>query len=163
MEDFVDTYMNLTLKTIMGMKWMSTFCAQAKFMMKTDDDMYVSYGNIIKYLDQSQKANFMTGYVMHGGPIRNPKSKWYMPKKSYPGSKYPPFCSGTGYILSGDVPPKVYFTSLSTPYLYLEDVYVAVMGFGLNCILSPRTIRNFIIGGLHTPCAIIEESLQHMG
>lgn len=141
MEDFVDTYKNLTLKTIMGMKWMSTFCPHAKFMMKTDDDMYVSYANIIKYIDQSPKTNFVTGMVINGGPIRDPKSKWYMPKTTYPGSKYPPFCSGTGYILSGDVPPKVYSTSLSTPYLYLEDVYVAVCLDKLHII--PKNHKEF--------------------
>ncbi len=38
---------NLTYKTIMGLKWASTFCACAKFVMKTDDDMFVNVPNIL--------------------------------------------------------------------------------------------------------------------
>merc|ERR1711894_270919 len=41
-EDFEDTYHNLTLKTIMGLKWMAIFCPQAEFVLKTDDDIYVN-------------------------------------------------------------------------------------------------------------------------
>lgn len=141
MEDFDDTYKNLSLKTMMGMKWMSTFCAQAKYMLKTDDDMYVSYKNMVAYLAASPDTNFVTGMVINGGPIRDPKSKWYMPKDLYPGSRYPPFCSGTGYALSGDVPPKIYQTSLSTPYLYLEDVFVAICIDKLKIV--PKNHREF--------------------
>ena len=37
-ENFVDSYRNLTLKTMMGMKWASWFCSHAKYILKTDDD-----------------------------------------------------------------------------------------------------------------------------
>jgi hypothetical protein len=39
---FQDTYHNLTLKTVMGLKWTSIFCPQVKFVLKTDDDIYVN-------------------------------------------------------------------------------------------------------------------------
>ncbi|XP_071503362.1 beta-1,3-galactosyltransferase 1-like [Diadema antillarum] len=128
MEDFLDTYKNLTMKTIMGMKWASIYCPQASYVMKTDDDMYVSYANIVDYLSKpgAKTSSYVTGFVINGGPIRDPKSKWYMPRETYPGSKYPPFCSGTGYMMSGDMPGRIYQTSLSTPFLYLEDVFVAI-------------------------------------
>lgn len=141
MEDFVYTYKNLALKTIMGMKWMATFCPHAKYMVKTDDDMYVSYKNIVNYLISSPDTRFVTGMVIKGAPIRDPKSKWYVPKDLYPGTKYPPFCSGTGYILSGDVPPQIYHTSLSTPYLYLEDIFVAICLEKLKIV--PKNHREF--------------------
>ncbi|XP_022087476.1 beta-1,3-galactosyltransferase 1-like [Acanthaster planci] len=127
-EDFKDTYKNLTLKTIMGMKWASTHCPQASYVMKTDDDMYVSYDNLVKHLRDARtpSVNYAAGYVINGGPIRDPKSKWYMPKEIYPGTKYPPFMSGTGYMMSGDVAGKIYESSLNHKYLHLEDVFVAV-------------------------------------
>merc|ERR1719187_1951591 len=40
MEDFVDTYNNLTLKTMMGLKWVTYFCGNAQFVYKVDDDMF---------------------------------------------------------------------------------------------------------------------------
>ena len=39
--DFVDSYHNLSYKGIMGNLWVAEFCAQADFVVKTDDDMFV--------------------------------------------------------------------------------------------------------------------------
>ncbi|XP_033098039.1 beta-1,3-galactosyltransferase 1-like isoform X2 [Anneissia japonica] len=129
MEDFQDTYKNLTLKTIMGMKWVSMYCPHAKYVMKTDDDMYVSYPNIVNYLSShpdTQKGLAM-GFLINGSPIRDPKSKWYMPRETYPGNRYPPFLSGTGYVMSLDVARRTYVASVDTPFLYLEDVFCATV------------------------------------
>ena len=41
--DFVDHYKNLSYKAIMGKLWVSEFCEQAEFVVKTDDDMYIAY------------------------------------------------------------------------------------------------------------------------
>ncbi|XP_022087432.1 beta-1,3-galactosyltransferase 1-like [Acanthaster planci] len=143
-EDFQDAYRNLTLKTIMGMKWASTHCPQASYVMKTDDDMYISYDNLIKLLTNAAtpSTNYAVGYLITGGtPFRDPANKWYMPREMYPKSSYPTFLSGTGYVVSGDVARKVYERSLQTKYLHLEDVYVAVCMEALN--ITPRGDANF--------------------
>ncbi|KAL1267417.1 hypothetical protein QQF64_032780 [Cirrhinus molitorella] len=128
-EDFIDSYHNLTLKTLMGMRWVATFCNQAKYVMKTDSDIFVNMDNLVyKLLKPATKPRrrYFTGYVINGGPIRDMRSKWYMPRDLYPESKYPPFCSGTGYVFSADVAELIYKTSLHTRLLHLEDVYVGV-------------------------------------
>ncbi|XP_071503337.1 beta-1,3-galactosyltransferase 1-like [Diadema antillarum] len=127
-ENFVDSYKHLTLKTIMGMKWAGNFCAHAGYVMKTDDDMFVGYESIVRYLSNPEvpAENFMMGLVIRSKPHRDPESKWYIPESLYPDRSYPPFCSGSGYILSGDLPSKIYETSLVTPYLPLEDVYIGI-------------------------------------
>ncbi|XP_060784798.1 beta-1,3-galactosyltransferase 1 [Neoarius graeffei] len=128
-EDFVDSYHNLTLKTLMGMRWVATFCNQAKYVMKTDSDIFVNMDNLVYKLlkpDTKPRRRYFTGYVINGSPIRDIRSKWYMPRDLYPESKYPPFCSGTGYVFSADVAELIYKTSLHTRLLHLEDVYVGV-------------------------------------
>ena len=47
-ENFIDSYENLTYKTIMGFKWAVTNCRSAQFIMKTDDDMYVNVPEVVK-------------------------------------------------------------------------------------------------------------------
>ena len=43
--NFLDSYKNLTYKTVMGHMWVSRFCRQAEFVMKADDDIYLDlYG-----------------------------------------------------------------------------------------------------------------------
>ena len=39
--DFLDTYRNLSYKNIMGKLWVSQFCEQAEFVVKTDDDQFI--------------------------------------------------------------------------------------------------------------------------
>ena len=41
----MDTYRNLTYKTVLGHMWVSSFCSQAEFVVKTDDEIYADiYG-----------------------------------------------------------------------------------------------------------------------
>lgn len=128
-EDFVDSYHNLTLKTLMGMRWVSSFCPNAQYVMKTDSDIFVNMDNLVFNLlrpNTKPRHRFFTGRVINGGPIRDVHSKWFMSRDLYPDSRYPPFCSGTGYVFSGDMAELLYKTSLHTRLLHLEDVYVGL-------------------------------------
>ncbi|XP_053374373.1 beta-1,3-galactosyltransferase 1-like [Mercenaria mercenaria] len=141
-EDFVDTYMNLTFKTIMGFKWVATKCMRASYVMKTDDDMFVNIRNVLKifqgpYIKILQKT-VVGACSAKARPIRSMKSKWFASEDSYPGKFYPGFCSGTGYVTSMHVANEIYKISPSVPFFHLEDVYVAlcinVLGFKLQSL-----------------------------
>ena len=56
--DFLDTYRNLTLKGFTALKWISSYCAQAKFVSKIDDDTFVNTFELVAYFDNVIKANF---------------------------------------------------------------------------------------------------------
>jgi hypothetical protein len=49
-EDFLDSYRNLTYKAVMALKWISTYCSQASYILKTDDDMIVNTFTLLRYL-----------------------------------------------------------------------------------------------------------------
>ncbi|XP_045210108.2 beta-1,3-galactosyltransferase 1-like [Mercenaria mercenaria] len=141
-EDFVDTYMNLTYKTIMGFKWAATKCMHASYVMKTDDDMFVNIPNVLKIFKGPNIEILQTTVVgacnAKARPIRNRKSKWFASEDSYPEKFYPGFCSGTGYVTSMHVANEVYKISPSVPFFHLEDVYVSlcikVLGFKLQAM-----------------------------
>lgn len=48
--DFMDSYYNNTIKTMMGFKWAFKYCSNSKFYMFVDDDMYVSVKNVLRFL-----------------------------------------------------------------------------------------------------------------
>ncbi|XP_064797176.1 beta-1,3-galactosyltransferase 2-like [Oncorhynchus masou masou] len=129
-QDYMDTYNNLTIKTLMGMHWVSTHCPGTNYVMKTDSDMFVNTEYLVHKLLQPEmppKRDYITGYLMRGyAPNRNKNSKWYMPPELYPSEVYPTFCSGTGYVFSGDLAGKIYRVSLGIRRLHLEDVYVGI-------------------------------------
>lgn len=48
--NFIDSYYNNTIKTMLGFKWLIKYCANAKFYMFVDDDMYVSVKNVLRFI-----------------------------------------------------------------------------------------------------------------
>ena len=146
---FIDSYQNLTYKTIMGLKWASTKCSNAHFVMKTDDDMWVNVPSLVKLLSGTDLANVLqtglTGYCRaNESPIRNENSKRYASFISFPDRAYPHFCSGTGYMTSVNVASDIYNLSPHVPFFHLEDIYVALCARRLG--LSLRTTLGFFSG-----------------
>ncbi|GAB6029920.1 hypothetical protein CHUAL_005618 [Chamberlinius hualienensis] len=126
-EDFVDSYRNLTLKSIMMVKWATTFCPQAEFLLKIDDDCFLNPKNFLKTLNNIKNVDepLVFGQIFKNGrPHRNIKSKWYLSREEYPKSKYPDFISGPSYVHTRGAYPLIYEASLNTPRISLEDVYI---------------------------------------
>jgi hypothetical protein len=48
--DFIDSYFNNTIKTMMGFKWAITWCRNSKFYMFSDDDIYISTKNVLRFI-----------------------------------------------------------------------------------------------------------------
>ncbi|XP_060567640.1 beta-1,3-galactosyltransferase 1-like [Ruditapes philippinarum] len=156
-EDFIDTYMNLTYKTIMGFKWVVTFCPTAKYILKTDDDMYINVPNFVHYVNTSgaELENHVVGSCETiPSPIRNKNSKWYASIESYKERRYPGYCSGTGYLTSFNIVNKIFAISSKIPFFYFEDVYVGlclrkiggfiknIKGFNRNMVRLDACIYN---------------------
>lgn len=145
-EDFVDAYRNLTLKTLMAMKWASQFCKHSKFVMKTDDDMYVNINKLLSYIRSLKPSNkhVLYGACWQGSPHRDVRSKWYVPVHLYPHKAYPKFCSGTGYFTSARTSSSIYNISQNVPFFYLEDVYVGLCVRALGG--TTQNVRGFFDG-----------------
>ncbi|XP_078087568.1 beta-1,3-galactosyltransferase 5-like [Mustelus asterias] len=126
-KNFTDSYYNLTTKVLMGLEWVNRFCPSTSFVMKTDSDMFVNPDYLTELLLGKNRKDFFTGFIMRGnGPIRDKNCKWYASEQEYPQNSYPPFCSGTGYVLSTDVANRVLNISSFVPHFKLEDVYVGL-------------------------------------
>ncbi|KAM4702225.1 beta-1,3-galactosyltransferase 5-like [Discoglossus pictus] len=127
-KDFIDVYSNLTRKTLMGMEWISKYCPETSFAMKTDTDVFVNpFFLIQKLVEKNQTTNFFTGFLKRNEyPIRSIFNKWYVNTREFPDDRYPPFCSGTGYVFSVDVAQKIHGISANVTFFKLEDVYVGL-------------------------------------
>lgn len=157
-EDFVDSYNNLTLKTIMGLKWTSTFCSNVKYVMKTDDDTWVNLPNLLRNLKaQNTSSDILYGACWRGAPHRHKQSKWYVPEHLYPHKTYPMFCSGTGYVMKTSTAEKIYKTSEHVPFFYLEDVYI---GLCLKKIGgNAQSMNGFLKNKALKPCSYKENGV----
>ncbi|KAM8863083.1 beta-1,3-galactosyltransferase 5 [Spinachia spinachia] len=131
---FLDTYSNLTLKTLSMLGWARRFCPQAHFMAKVDDDVLFNPSALLHFLNRSrnpyEQGDLYLGRVhLHVAPDRDPGSKHYLPSGAYPPPVFPDYCSGTAYVLSRSALLKVSLAAsaspLSTP-LPPEDVFVGL-------------------------------------
>lgn len=99
---------------------------KTQFLMKTDDDMYVNLLPLYAMLKAKVTTkNTLLGCLICGAkPIQDVNNKWYAPNYMFSEKVYPNYLSGTGYVMSIDVVPKLYEAALRVQIFHLEDVYI---------------------------------------
>ena len=172
---FLDTYHNLTHKGVMGLRWVTENCRQARFVVKVDDDVFVDtlklIGNVLakninasrQILGRVDKKN--TSKIMRSG-------KWKVEENEFFNlTRYPfSFCKGFIVILTNDIIEQLYETSKITPFFWIDDVYlfgilpdrvanithVPLNGLNLNekkgleCFNATETNCPLLVGNAHT-------------
>ncbi|XP_061114325.1 beta-1,3-galactosyltransferase 9 [Conger conger] len=129
---FLDTYANLTMKTLSMFGWAHRFCLQTHFIAKVDDDVFFNPGVLIRYLNRSYstEGDLYLGRVhLQVSPNRNSASKHYVPAAVYAPEVFPDYCSGTAYILSRSAILKIsQAIAPVSPHLPLppEDIFVGL-------------------------------------
>ncbi|XP_041347569.1 beta-1,3-galactosyltransferase 5-like isoform X2 [Gigantopelta aegis] len=146
-EDFVDSYHNLTYKAIAGLKWVSTFCRQAVYVLKTNDDIFVNFYVFMRYIQSTVKVRYgRTGLILcnvwlNDAVERNKLSELYLSKKDFPQNFFPPFCSGTAFLMSRDITDGLYMMSYRTPFFWMDEQYITgVLIEKLNITHKPYNI-----------------------
>ncbi|XP_055857823.1 acetylgalactosaminyl-O-glycosyl-glycoprotein beta-1,3-N-acetylglucosaminyltransferase [Episyrphus balteatus] len=161
---FVDSYNNLTLKTISALEWVDQNCPQAKFVLKTDDDMFINVPKLMAFLEKHQKDK----RVIYGRlakkwkPIRNKKSKYYVSSGQFAAMIFPPFTTGPAYVMSADVIHDLYIKALQQTYLKLEDVFttgIVAQQLGIKRIHVNEFLNRRIA---FNPCNIRKTISVHM-
>ncbi|XP_043975412.1 N-acetyllactosaminide beta-1,3-N-acetylglucosaminyltransferase 2 [Gambusia affinis] len=127
--DFHDSLLNLTLKMDMFLQWTVKYCPLVSFVFSGDDDVFVNTDGLIQYLeslDSSQGSHLYVGQVLGlASPIRDPRSKYYIPPTFYSGS-YPEYTGGGGFVISGELMQSLSFVSKLFPLFPIDDVYMGL-------------------------------------
>jgi hypothetical protein len=134
-ESFQDTYLNLTLKTIQGIKWVSNYCSNAKYVLKVDDDVFVNSFSLLNYLDNLKlktKNNLLCRLRKRSPIVRDLNSKFYISYNITKKKFYSQYCDGPAYIFQGNLASALYKASLHIKYFKLEDVYFGLLATNLN-------------------------------
>lgn len=129
---FIDTYDNMTLKTITMLDWTSKFCKNAKFLLKTDDDTFINVYKLMIYLAIiPEEMNAIYGNLLRGTPTcRNVSSKYYLSVEQYEHDILPDFLSGSTYLVPMHLIEKLLISAQMHPFIKLEDVFIT--GFVAN-------------------------------
>ncbi|XP_005949645.1 beta-1,3-galactosyltransferase 2 isoform X1 [Haplochromis burtoni] len=125
--DFLDSYHNLTIKTMLMFEWLSTHCPQTSYAMKIDSDTFLNVHNLVGMLLKAPQHLYLTGNVVRFAPVlRDQNSKWFLPFSTFPESVYPTYAIGLGYVFSLDLTRKILEAAQHVRALYIEDVYVGL-------------------------------------
>lgn len=103
-EDFIDTYMNLTIKTAFALKHFVANFKHSKYFFKIDDDVLLNVENLYEFLnDKAVPSNAILGSLgLSIKPHRDRESKWYIPRWLYANDSFPPYIDGPAYLIPGE-------------------------------------------------------------
>jgi len=93
--NFLESYRNLTYKHVMGLKWTAYCCPGARYVLKTDDDVFVNCPALLDFLSQDlllwgARRLILCQTLTFEYVRRSLKSKWLVSLLEYPGRLYPP-------------------------------------------------------------------------
>ncbi|KAL1478375.1 hypothetical protein MTO96_035057 [Rhipicephalus appendiculatus] len=108
--DFVDSYYNLSLSTVTGLRWAHENCKRYGYMVKADDDAFVNLAALRKHLASKSR-------LRRRGHHRLPDER----------ARLPDFVSGFAYAVTRDAVGPLYAAAQVAPIFPFEDVYVTGM------------------------------------
>lgn len=127
--NFIDSYRNMTYKHVMCLKYAIYYCSPAKYILKTDDDVFVNTPAMFNFLN-----NVLSSYgaedllvcdvIKHAKVLRSYRSKWRVSFSEYPFKDYPPYCLGWAILYSPDVVFDLYREAQRSKYFWIDDVHV---------------------------------------
>lgn len=129
-ENFVDSYRNLTFKAIAGIKWVSRYCDNVTYVIKSDDDILIDMHALMEQMNSTEIRSYGTKNLIMCNQwvrmkvIRDKKSKWYISKDEFPDEYFPPYCSGSVFIMSTDAVKRMYQASFDTSFFWVDDFYL---------------------------------------
>ncbi|NXH21427.1 B3GN3 acetylglucosaminyltransferase, partial [Bucco capensis] len=126
--DFLDTFFNLSLKQLLFHSWLEQHCPGVRFVFNGDDDVFVNTDNLLRFAQGSQgQQHLMVGQVIiNTGPIRNPGSKYFIPRQLQASDRYPPYCGGGGMLMSGFTALLIAHQAHSLDLFPIDDVYLGM-------------------------------------
>ena len=130
--NMTDSYKNLVIKILSEMLW-SLIHVNPRFILKTDDDVYVHVPRLLSWLDNYANNNYAGdklygGFVIGDGEVRRgEKRKNRVARDCLAKDFYPPYCTGAFYVLSTDILPSLFKAVERRPAFPVEDAYMGIL------------------------------------
>ncbi|CAF1022692.1 unnamed protein product [Brachionus calyciflorus] len=148
-EDFIDSYTNLTIKTIAGFKWVSKYCSNARYTLKIDDNVVVNTPELLKFFDRMEKNHKQFtkhSYFGYYDPESLADRKKIVLSKNLKEKIQGPFHLSPAYLVSTDLSKRFYKMSFYVKPSIFEDVYVGMLAQKLRTnfiMLNKRYFHNW--------------------
>ena len=147
MGNFKDDYHNLTLKGVMGYRWVSEYCQNSKFVLKIDDDILVNVYKLLysflNHMSGKTKSIFCNLWYKGSMPILR-TGKWKVESHIFAKKHEFPYdyCSGFLVLLTSDLMRPMYEAAKMMPFFWIDDVYLFGM---LPSVVGGVTYYNYAL------------------
>ncbi len=142
--NFEESYHNLTLKVLVGIKWVMTYCSDAQYILRTNDDVMIDMITFVKVLTNKFKhtKRSLMGLLIQNeiiGRKPRPCGKFCVAKYDHGHYKYYPiFLQGSFYVLTRDIIEDLYVVALRCTYFWIEDAYLT--GFLVQTMINVNLV-----------------------
>jgi len=149
--DFIDHYHNMTLKSLLDLKVVKTRCPGVPYFLKSDDDMVINLPYLLDVLATKPLTRSIMGPYNPRSPVYR-SGVWKLTLEEFPFTYYPPYESGSAYVITGDLIQELFATAEYVPHIFVDDVYVTgILGRVLGVTHARQ--RGFAYWGSRTPTA----------
>jgi hypothetical protein len=138
--DFIESYNNLTFKTLISWQWIFRRCDLSKTngirtIMKADDDVVINTPFLIRNLSKIEPGQFACRVLYDSPIIRNVTSEYFMSFIDFPWPRkvYQKYCAGAWFLFNSDLLEQLYKISELNYGFRHDDVYVGMVA---SCIPS---------------------------
>ena len=128
---FGDHFRNASFADLMGLRWVTLFCPQTKYILKTEDRaLFDPYQAIdIAHNTFGEIPEFISCLMVRvGSPtFRDPgMQRWYLSKEEYPSDTLEPYCVLSTYFLTPTMARRLDKAALTARRGFsINDVYVS--------------------------------------
>lgn len=143
--NFNDAYRNLTYKHVAALKWFIYYCPHVRYLLKTDDDVFVNSPLMYSMFEKTSSVAKTTTtsstllnewHKLHRGNLiycheierakvkRTFRSKWRVSFDEYPEKYFPSHCPGFVILYSSDVVIRLYKQAQKLSYFWIDDVHI---------------------------------------
>jgi len=146
--NFIDSYRNLSYKSLQAWEWIAEKCSNAKYILKIDDDVVLNTFNLMKFLNREKKFVFSLSNfedlkntficrVVPGGKVCREKNfcgKSYVLEEEYNEklyglkNKYGKYCHGLAVLMTPDLVSNLLMKAFQIKLFFIDDVYVGIVG-----------------------------------
>lgn len=154
---FMDSYNNMTLKSLLGLRFFIQHCPQAKFLLKSDDDMIVNIPHLLNVLRSTPMQRSVMGPLNQGAKVYR-SGKWKLSQEQYPFKYFPPYESGAAYVIDNSLVTELFEAAEYVPHIFIDDVYITgILGKILNITHVVQSGFAYWLDKAPTSCDINED------
>jgi hypothetical protein len=149
--DFIDSYRNLSFKSIISWRWIKYNCMNAKYFLKIDDDVFMNTPKLLDHVVSDtfdpQPNSFSCIIWNNSKAERDETNKMYTTFEEWPNATFPTYCRGIAYLMTNSLPAKLYDSAYVTRDLWIDDAMTGIVANNIPGLVFNDWSRFFFLDG----------------